>query len=210
MLKQFPQLDRERKKQLLKKYNINEKDTVFTFVGRICDDKGIDKLILAMQKFKGQKNVKCLIVGNNFFGTQSEDKYIHYLQEIGKGLEDQLVFTGYIDNKKLYEIYGISNVVVIPSQWEEIFGIVALEAMAMKLPVISSKSGALPEVLSNSCAFFISRGKNFVPNLEDKMQEFIDNLQLQHKMGMSGFERVNKYPNTSLEYFNLIYKALNN
>ena len=80
----------------------------------------------------------------------------------------------------------------------------------MKLPVISSKSGALPEVLSNSCAFFISRGKNFVPNLEDKMQEFIDNLQLQHKMGMSGFERVNKYPNTSLEYFNLIYKALNN
>lgn len=210
VLKQFPQLDRERKKQLLKKYNINEKDTVFTFVGRICDDKGIDKLILAMQKFKGQKNVKCLIVGNNFFGTQSEDKYIHYLQEIGKGLEDQLVFTGYIDNKKLYEIYGISNVVVIPSQWEEVFGIVALEAMAMKLPVISSKSGALPEVLSNSCAFFISRGKNFVPNLDDKMQKFIDNLQLQHKMGMSGFERVNKYPNTSLEYFNLIYKALNN
>ena len=73
MLEQFPQLDRERKKQLLKKYNINKEDTVYTFVGRICDDKGINKLILAMQKFKGQKSIKCLIVGNNFFGTQSED-----------------------------------------------------------------------------------------------------------------------------------------
>lgn len=210
VLEQFPQLDRERKKQLLKKYNINKEDTVYTFVGRICDDKGIDKLILAMQKFKGKKSIKCLIVGNNFFGTQSEDNYIQYLQNIGKGLEDQLIFTGYIDNKKLYEIYGISNVVVIPSQWEEVFGVVALEAMAMKLPVISSKSGALPEVLSDSCAFFLSRGKNFVPDLEKEMQKFIDNLQLQHKMGMSGFERVHKYPNTSLEYFNLIYKALNN
>lgn len=210
ILSQFHQLDEEKKDEIRKRYNIRKNDVIFTFVGRICDDKGIDKLILAMQAFKGQKNIKCLIVGNNFFGTQAEDQYIQYLQKISNGLKDQMIFTGYIDNKKLYEIYNISSVVVIPSQWEEVFGVVALEAMAMRLPVIASKSGALPDVLSESCAYFIPRGKHFVTDLEDKMKYLINNTRLREKMGEAGLQRVHNYPNTSLEYFNLIYEALNN
>ncbi|MGQ5708298.1 glycosyltransferase family 4 protein [Lactobacillus sp. PSON] len=209
VLEQFRQLDIKKIESIRRKYGIEKKDTVYTFVGRICSDKGIDKLILAMQAFKHQKNIKCLIVGNNFFGTSSEDRYMQHLQKIGKGLENQLIFTGYVDNKKLYEIYGISNVVVIPSQWEEVFGVVALEAMAMKLPVIAARSGALPSVLSNSCAFFVSRGNNFVFDLEKEIEKFINNPELQYKMGMAGFKRVHKFPNTALEYFDLIYNAIN-
>lgn len=208
VLKQFKQISEKGRQEIRKRYGINKKDTVFTFVGRICDDKGIDKLILAMQAFKGNSNIKCLIVGNNFFGTKTEDNYIQYLQNISKGLENQLIFTGYIDNKKLYEIYNISNIVVIPSQWEEVFGVVALEAMAMGLPVIASKSGALPEVLSKSCAFFVQRGNNFVPQLGNVMRKFINEPELQAKMGNEGFKRIKNFPHTSEQYFTLIYKAL--
>ncbi|MDD6403417.1 MAG: glycosyltransferase family 4 protein [Mollicutes bacterium] len=209
VLKQFKEIDEKERLKIRNKYGINKKDIVYTFVGRICDDKGIDKLILAMQAFKEKKNVKCLIIGNNFFGTKTEDNYIKYLQKISKGIEAQLIFTGYIDNKKLYKIYNISNVVVIPSQWEEVFGVVALEAMAMRLPVIASKSGALPDVLSESCAFFVPRGDDFVPQLENKMKKFIDNPKLQIEMGNEGYKRVRIFPNTSNEYFDLICKALN-
>ena len=209
ILDNFKQVNEEKRQKIRNRYGIDKNDTVYTFVGRICDDKGIDKLILAMQAFRGKKNIKCLIVGNNFFGTKTEDKYIQHLQSISKGIEEQLIFTGYVDNKKLYEIYNISNVVVIPSQWEEVFGVVALEAMAMKLPVIASKSGALPDVLSKSCAFFVSRGNNFVPQLKSEMRKFLNNPKLQTKMGNNGFKRVNIFPNTSSQYFKLICKALN-
>lgn len=209
ILDNFRQVNEENRQKIRKRYGINKNDIVYTFVGRICDDKGIDKLILAMQAFKGKKNIKCLIVGNNFFGTKTEDDYIQYLQSISKGLEKQLIFTGYVDNNKLYKIYSISNVVVIPSQFEEVFGVVALEAMAMKLPVIASESGALPDVLSKSCAFFVPRGDEFVSQLENKMRKFIKAPELQTKMGNNGFKRVNIFPNNSGQYFKLIYKALN-
>ena len=81
--------------------------------------------------------------------------------------------------------------------------------MAMKLPVIASKSGALPDVLSKSCAFFVSRGNNFVPQLKSEMRKFLNNPKLQTKMGNNGFKRVNIFPNTSSQYFKLICKALN-
>lgn len=209
ILDNFRQVNEENRQKIRKRYGINKNDIVYTFVGRICDDKGIDKLILAMQAFKGKKNIKCLIVGNNFFGTKTEDDYIQYLQSISKGLEKQLIFTGYVDNNKLYKIYSISNVVVIPSQFEEVFGVVALEAMAMKLPVIASESGALPDVLSKSCALFVPRGDEFVSQLENKMRKFIKAPELQTKMGNNGFKRVNIFPNNSGQYFKLIYKALN-
>lgn len=209
ILDHFPQLEEDNKNKIREKYGLKPNDVVYTFVGRICADKGIDKLIMAMQTFKGRKNFKCLIVGNNFLGTRSEDKYIKYLQKISRGLEKQLIFTGYIDNDKLYEIYGISTAVVIPSQWEEVFGVVALEAMAMKLPIISSKSGALPDVLSSSCAYFVSRGEQFVSNLKKSMDKLADDVELQRKMGIAGFKRVHAFPNTYSEYFNMVYNALN-
>lgn len=209
ILKQFKQLNENEQQKLRNRYGISKTDIVYTFIGRICDDKGIDKLILAMQAFKGKNNIKCLIVGNNFFGTKTEDNYMQYLQKISKGLEKQLIFTGYVDNKKLYKIYNISNVVVVPSQWEEVFGVVALEAMAMKLPVIASESGALPNVLSKTCAFFVPRGIDFVPKLEIEMKKFMNDPKLQIKMGNEGFKRVKIFPNTSDQYFNLIYNVLN-
>lgn len=205
----FKQLNEVEKKKIRSKLGIKDTRVVFTFVGRLCNDKGIDKFIQAMQSLKGRKDIEYIIVGNNFFGTSNEDAYIKNLKKLAKGLENKIHFTGYIDNKNMYEIYSVSDVVVIPAQYEEVFGVVALEAMAMSLPVIASVSGGLQEVLSSKCSLSIKRNKDFVKNLSKDILLLSLNSQLREQLGKEGKERSELFPNSEKEYFNLLSSEIN-
>lgn len=205
----FKQLNEVERKKIRNKLGIKDTKIVFTFVGRLCNDKGIDKFIQAMQLLKDKKDIEYIIAGNNFFGTFNEDAYIRKLKKLAKGLENKIHFTGYIDNKKMYKIYSVSDVVVIPAQYEEVFGVVALEAMAMGLPVIASNSGGLPEVLSDKCAEFIKRNKNFVSNLSKEIYNLAKNKELREEMGKAGKKRSKIFPNSEKEYFYLLSSKIN-
>ena len=157
---------------------------------------------------KDKENIEYIIVGNNFFGTSSEDTYIKKLKDSAKGLENKIHFTGYIENKKLYKIYSVSDVVVIPTQVEETFSVVALEAMAMGLPVIASNSGGLPEVLSDKCAEFIKRDKDFVNNLSKEIDNLAENKELREKMGKAGKKRSKLFPNSAMDYYFALDKII--
>lgn len=205
----FKQFNEVERKKIRNKLGIKDTKIVFTFVGRLCNDKGIDKFIQAMQLLKDKKDIEYIIAGNNFFGTFNEDAYIRKLKKLAKGLENKIHFTGYIDNKKMYKIYSVSDVVVIPAQYEEVFGVVALEAMAMGLPVIASNSGGLPEVLSDKCAEFIKRNKNFVSNLSKEIYNLAKNKELREEMGKAGKKRSKIFPNSEKEYFYLLSSKIN-
>lgn len=206
----FKQLDEKEKIILRNKFNINKEDFVFTFVGRINKEKGIDKLLSALLKLKQINNVKCLIVGDNFFGTSTESKYLTQLKEMASTIKSKIIFTGYVQNNELYKFYSISDCVVIPSQWEEVFGVVALEAMAMQLPIIASFSGGLPDVLLNSRALIIKRNGNFVSTLAKDMKKVMEDSSLRKKMIYYSFQRSKDFPNSEIEYFNLISKIILN
>ncbi|MGN8830844.1 glycosyltransferase family 4 protein, partial [Paenibacillus barengoltzii] len=205
----FKLLNEIERKSVRGKLGIKDTKTVFTFVGRLCNDKGIDKFIQAMQLLKNEENIEYIIVGNNFFGTSSEDAYIKKLKKLAKGLENKIHFTGYIDNKKMYEIYSVSDVVVIPAQYEEVFGVVALEAMAMGLPVIASVSGGLQEVLSSRCSLSVKRNKDFVKNLSKDILLLSSNSQLREQLGKEGKKRSKIFPNSEKEYFYLLSSKIN-
>ena len=204
----FKQLNEIERKSVRGKLGIKDTKIVFTFVGRLCNEKGIDKFIQAMQLLKDKENIEYIIVGNNFFGTSSEDTYIKKLKDSAKGLENKIHFTGYIENKKLYKIYSVSDVVVIPTQVEETFSVVALEAMAMGLPVIASNSGGLPEVLSDKCAEFIKRDKDFVNNLSKEIDNLAENKELREKMGKAGKKRSKLFPNSAMDYYFALDKII--
>lgn len=204
----FPQVSQSEKEKIRKKYGLSNSKVVFTFVGRLCADKGVDKLLSALRLLKEKDNIKCIIVGRNFFGSKGEDKYIQNLQVISKSIQDKLIFTGYINNNELYKIYSISDCVVIPSQFEEVFGVVALEAMTMKKAVIASRSGGLPEVLSNSCAIFINRDDNFISNLAKAMDYLAEHPSIRKSMAIEGKKRSNLFSQNEQSYFEQINKAL--
>jgi len=84
-------------------------------------------------------DAKFVIVGGGV-----RDKFENYVR--WAGLEDKVLFTGFMANRALHQIYRCADVAVFPSLYEP-FGIVALEAMASGVPVVASDAGGLREVV---------------------------------------------------------------
>ncbi|MDG6885048.1 glycosyltransferase family 4 protein [Clostridium perfringens] len=195
---------------LREKYNLHENDIVFMYSGRITEEKGIKELILAFKRLKNYDNIKLLIVGKNWFCSNKEDAFTRELNELTIDIKDKVIFTGYISFSDINEVYGISNVVVIPSKCEEAFCMVALEAMAMELPVIATNSGGMVEILSNKCAIIVNKEKDMETSLFEAMSSLIKDKNRRIDMGKQGYIRAKKYAefNSNNYYNNFINKLL--
>jgi glycosyltransferase involved in cell wall biosynthesis len=79
------------------------------------------------------------------------------------GLAHKFIFTGFIDNESLTELRSYADVSVIPSLYEP-FGIVALEAMAARSPVVVSDTGGLSEIVEHDIT-----GVKIYPNDENSL-----------------------------------------
>lgn len=118
-------------------------EKIIFFVGRMVREKGVQVLIEALPKIRwGYHDAKLLIVG----GGQRQH-LVNLASYIG--MERHVYFTGFVPDEDLMKIYGIIDVACFPSLYEP-FGIVALEAMAAKVPVVTSDAGGLPEVVLNN------------------------------------------------------------
>lgn len=111
------------------------------YVGQLNPRKNIRMLIESFKKFKSMYNVdhKLVLVGP---GNRSIFKSIEVEEE------DDIIHMGYVSDQNLKYIYRKAGVFLFPSLHEG-FGLPPLEAMASGTPVISSKRGALSEVLDS-------------------------------------------------------------
>lgn len=118
----------------------NEK--IVFFVGRMVPEKGVQVLIRSIPEVISRYNdVRFVIVGGG-----KKDHLVQLAEEIG--VSSKIFFTGYIDDESLLKLYKVIDVAVYPSLYEP-FGIVALEAMAAKVPVVVSDAGGLREVVDH-------------------------------------------------------------
>jgi glycosyltransferase involved in cell wall biosynthesis len=102
------------------------------FVGNLIPRKGFSILLEAYSGLKDRDNVGLLVVGDG----SSESAYRKYCRQ--KGLK-RVYFEGFKQQRDLPYYYGISDVLVMPSFFEE-WGLVLNEAMACGLPVVASDS----------------------------------------------------------------------
>ena len=101
------------------------------FVGRLIKDKNVDILIRAAAILKKEiPDIRCLLIGE---GPEKES-LMNFAQELG--LKDNIVFKGSLEYAQVISDMKASKVFVFPSSREG-FGIVAIEAMACGLPVIT-------------------------------------------------------------------------
>lgn len=112
------------------------------FVGRLVYEKGIHIFVNAVPKVLEKVDAKFIVVGNGYM-----KKSLSNLVE-GMGLADKVVFTGFVDDETLRKLQICADVSVVPSLFEP-FGIVALEAMAAKTPVVVSDTGGLAEIVEH-------------------------------------------------------------
>jgi glycosyltransferase involved in cell wall biosynthesis len=137
----YSKYENEDMRQFRSKFAIPEEKIVL-FVGRLVYEKGVHVLVNAAPKVLTKANAKFIIVGNGYMKDQ--------LSGLVKatGLANKVMFTGFVDDDTLRRLQTCANVSVVPSLFEP-FGIVALEAMAAKSPVVVSDTGGLSEIVEH-------------------------------------------------------------
>ena len=191
------------------KYNINDDDIVIGYCGRITKEKGILELIKSIKKLNTNKNIKLLIVGSQWYDILKEDSYMLELKKEIKEIEDKVIFTGYIQQKNMPSIYKMIDILVIPSIWEEPFGCVAIEGMAMGKPLIVAKSGALPEIVKKEYGDIIEKNLHFIENMSKSIEKLVENDKIRMEYGKNAKNEFESNVNYHKEqYFENFYKYI--
>lgn len=124
-------------------YAAQDEKIVF-YIGRLVREKGVHVLLDAVPIILAQ-------VPNTKFVISGKGPYLNELQNQASrlGIAGKIYFTGYIDDYTRNSLYSWADVAVFPSLYEP-FGIVALEAMAARTPVVISDTGGLSEIVTHN------------------------------------------------------------
>ena len=130
---------------------IPKKEKTVIFVGRLVKEKGIDLYVDAINNIsKNFDDWKFKIIGSSTLGENKyKDSFSKNMVEKFNKIGKNTYVLGYLPPIDLKEIMKKSSIIVIPSTWQEPFGLVAAEAMSFGVAIISSKVGGLSEVISN-------------------------------------------------------------
>lgn len=149
---------------------------VVGFVGRLVEEKGIKTLLEAVAKFPN--DVKLLLVSSN-------------PKPPAEKVDDRVKIVGGIPHQDLPRYMNLMDVFVLPSEttktWKEQFGRVLIEAMACKIPVIGSSSGAIPEVINDAGLIFEEKN---AAALASKIENLRSNEGLRQELAEKGHQRV--------------------
>jgi glycosyltransferase involved in cell wall biosynthesis len=116
------------------------------FVGRLVREKGVDLLFDALSKMDGQWT--CTVVGDGMAAAKLR------AHADSLGIAGRIRFAGWLNGAELAAEFEAASVVVVPSRWPEPFGIVGIEAMAHRRPVVAFRVGGIPEWLSDGVTGF--------------------------------------------------------
>ncbi|MGB4006373.1 MAG: glycosyltransferase family 4 protein, partial [Halanaerobiales bacterium] len=118
--------------------------------------------------------------------------YLDNLRSLAEylGVAERVYFTGFISDRERNNLYRIADVAVFPSLYEP-FGIVALEAMVTRTPVIVSEVGGLAEFVRDG-----ENGLTVKPNdpqqLAEKIRFLLNNKERAREMASRAYEIVKR------------------
>lgn len=160
-------------------------DPYILFLGSVEERKNLKTLLKAYALLK-QRGIRDTLV---IAGSKLR-KYAVIEQTLrALGLEDDVVFTGYVDEPDLPAIYSGAELFVFPSLYEG-FGLPVLEAMACGTPVITSTSSSLPEV-AGEAALLVDPYR--ADALADAIQQVVADPVLRQAMRRKSLERAQEF-----------------
>jgi len=163
------------------------------FVGRLEPEKGLEFLFSAMRDFNDNSSVPCnlTIVGTAQKGSEGKEIIIRERAR-QLGLSDSITWKGYVAyGNDLLNIYRNADIFVLPSLAEGIPKVL-YEAMATGVPIICSKVGGIPDVITHSKnGLLISPGSS--TELYSAIQELAGSPNLRATLIQAGFETVREH-----------------
>lgn len=175
--------DRRFDKNILKdRLDLPRESRILFSLQRLESVKRIDILIKSLKYIREKRKDVILVIGGD--GPQKAQ-----LMGLAKtlGLQDSVIFAGYISERILPEFFAVSDIFVSSSP-NETFGIVLVQAMAARLPIVAMNRSAIPEVVENNL------GGLLVNTLEpkdfaEKVLELLEGPSLYYRMSQYNFQK---------------------
>lgn len=153
-----------------KKYNLKDKKLVL-FSGKLTRYKGVRYLIQAA------KGINAII------GIAGDGPERKNLENLAKELNlSNIMFFGHLGSRELRELYYKADVCVVPSIWDEPLGLVVLEAMATKTPVVVTRKGGIPLMVKDGINGLFVRPRN-AKEIAEKVNSLLASEDMRRKMG---------------------------
>jgi glycosyltransferase involved in cell wall biosynthesis len=178
------------------KFGIRKDEFIVLYVGRVSPEKGVEHFIESALMLKDRKRVRFFIIGEIPQGRANNKRVIYgkRMFEMAVPLKDKIIFTDVFPPSKIHLLYLLGDIEVIPSNFNEPFGMVGIEAMASGLPVVAREKGGLKEYLMDGLnGFFIDEG-NVSEDIVKKIDIMVSDEDMRKKIGMKGRKTVeNKF-----------------
>ncbi len=189
--------------EVLKKYGVDPSQPYLLFVGRITKQKGILHLIEALHHMRpGIQAVLCAGMPDT---EEIGNATANAVKELQKTREGVHWIPEMVPIEDIIPLYSGASVFVCPSVYEP-FGIINLEAMACKTPVVASAVGGIPEVVvDGETGYLVSVDQNtppdfspvdpakFAQDLAAGIHRVLDDPDAKTNMGLAGRKRVEEH-----------------
>ena len=161
---------------------------VVGILGRISPTKGQSLFVEALTPLLADHPHLRLAIGGaaDFEDPHDEMKLRRLVEQSGHA--DRIAMPGAVDALPFLDAL---DVLVVPSLWEEPFGVVAVEGMARMLPVVATRSGALPEIVADRETGFVVEPE--AAELRTAVSRLVASAQLRHDLGVAGRRRVEEH-----------------
>jgi glycogen(starch) synthase len=152
-------------------------------LGLLMTVKGFDLALTALASLAYRfPHIRLVIAGDGPARTELEK------QADELGVSHLVDFVGWVTPENVPALMNGATVVVMPSRWEEAFGLVALEAALMARPVVATRVGGLPEVVVHGQTGLLVE-KNDSRALGEAIAILLDDVELASKMGRAARSR---------------------
>lgn len=124
--------------------SLPEEKIIFLTARRLVARMGLENLIYAVKYIaEKEKNILLLILGDGFLRGRLQN-----LIE-SEGLKDRVILKGAVETSKMPDYYQACDAFIIPSEQDEWFGLVTIEALSCGIPVFGTPVGGTSEILEN-------------------------------------------------------------
>lgn len=153
------QLSKQKRAELMEKYNIGADEKLITYIGRVAEEKSIDIIVDGVPYIEN-KNCRLMIVGG---GPQLENLK---KQAEKLNVSDRIIFTGPVQREEVAAYYLISDCFVSAST-SETQGMTFIESLASGLCVLARPDEVLKNlVIENETGFYFNTPKEFAQKAE--------------------------------------------
>ena len=175
-------------------YNLKPDDFVLVYTGRIDPIKGIRELIAAMSLLRDIPHLHLIIIGGSFYGSAmgGDATFFEQLRQEAEPIHERIHFTGFVPYAQVPALLKMANLAVMPSTCQEAFQLTIVEAMAAGLPIVTTNSGAVPE-LCTGVATIVEQGPQLARRLADAIVQLVNAPQRRQEMADEGTKRAQKF-----------------